>query len=80
MFLKRPVLRTLGLAYGMMFAQQFSGINAVIFYGETIFKQTGVDMDPLLQVVIFAVVQVFACVLSALLVDKVFRYFPVIQG
>ncbi|XP_076547027.1 hdc homolog, cell cycle regulator isoform X1 [Osmia lignaria lignaria] len=74
-FLKKPVLKTLGLAYGMMFAQQFSGINAVIFYGETIFKQTGVEMDSLLQVVIFAVVQVFACVVSALLVDKLGRKF-----
>ncbi|XP_076395278.1 hdc homolog, cell cycle regulator isoform X6 [Megachile rotundata] len=77
-FLKKPVLKTMGVAYGMMFAQQFSGINAVIFYAETIFKQTGVDMDSLLQMVIFAVVQVIACVVSASLIDKLGRRFLMI--
>ncbi|XP_076295213.1 facilitated trehalose transporter Tret1-like [Lasioglossum baleicum] len=68
-----PMLRTMAVAFGLMFAQQFSGINAIIFYGETIFKQTGVEMDSLLQMVIFAVVQVFACVVSAVLIDQVGR-------
>lgn len=70
-FLKKPVLRTMAVAYGLMFAQQFSGINAIIFYCETIFRQTGVDLDSLLQMVIFAVVQVIACVASASLIDQV---------
>lgn len=70
-FLKKPVLKTMGVAYGLMFAQQFSGINAIIFYCETIFRQTGVDMDPLLQMLIFAVVQVIACAISASLIDQV---------
>ncbi|XP_076650444.1 facilitated trehalose transporter Tret1-like [Halictus rubicundus] len=70
---KPPLLRTMAVALGLMFAQQFSGINAIIFYGETIFKQTGVEMDSLLQVVIFAVVQVIACVISAALIDQLGR-------
>ncbi|XP_033362154.1 facilitated trehalose transporter Tret1-like [Bombus vosnesenskii] len=72
-FLKKPVLKTMGVAYGLMFAQQFSGINAIIFYCETIFRQTGVDMDPLLQMLIFAVVQVIACAISASLIDQLGR-------
>ncbi|XP_043600180.1 facilitated trehalose transporter Tret1-like [Bombus pyrosoma] len=72
-FLKRPVLKTMGVAYGLMFAQQFSGINAIIFYCETIFRQTGVNMDPLLQMLIFAVVQVIACAISASLIDQLGR-------
>ncbi|KAK1122886.1 hypothetical protein K0M31_009331 [Melipona bicolor] len=72
-FLRRPVLKTLGVAYGIMLAQQLSGINAIIFYCETIFKQTGVDLDPLLQMVIVAVVQVIACCVSASLIDQLGR-------
>ena len=70
-FLRKPVLKTLGVAYGIMLAQQLSGINAIIFYCETIFKQTGVDLDPLLQMVVVAVVQVIACSISASLIDQV---------
>ncbi|XP_078032540.1 facilitated trehalose transporter Tret1-like [Augochlora pura] len=73
--MKPPLLKTMLVALGMMFSQQFSGINAIIFYGETIFKQTGVDMDSLLQVVIFAVVQVISCVIAASLIDQLGRKF-----
>lgn len=69
--MKKAVLKTLGIAYGLMFAQQFSGINAIIFYSETIFKLTGVDLDPLMQMVVFAVVQVIACIIAAALIDQV---------
>ncbi|XP_017761202.1 PREDICTED: facilitated trehalose transporter Tret1-2 homolog isoform X2 [Eufriesea mexicana] len=72
-FLRRPVLWTMAVAYGLMFAQQFSGINAIVFYCQTIFRQTGVEMDSLLQMVIFAVVQVIACVASASLIDQLGR-------
>nr|XP_033340644.1 facilitated trehalose transporter Tret1-2 homolog [Megalopta genalis] len=73
--MKPPMLKTMLVSLGLMFAQQFSGINAIIFYGETIFKQTGVEMDSLLQMVIFAVVQVTSCVISASLIDQLGRKF-----
>ncbi|KYQ52114.1 Facilitated trehalose transporter Tret1-2 like protein, partial [Trachymyrmex zeteki] len=69
-FMRKPVLKTLAVAYGLMFAQQFSGINAIIFYGFTILEATGVGMESQLELVIFGVVQVVACVAAALLVDK----------
>ncbi|CAK9824624.1 Facilitated trehalose transporter Tret1 [Anthophora retusa] len=72
-FMKKPVLKTMGVAFGLMYAQQFSGINAIVFYCESIFKQTGVDMDPLLQMVIVAIVQVIACIASAILIDQLGR-------
>ncbi|XP_076164889.1 hdc homolog, cell cycle regulator isoform X2 [Ptiloglossa arizonensis] len=72
-FLNKPVMKVMMLAYGLMISQQLSGINAIIFYAETLFKQTGVDLDSMLQMVIFAVFQVFACVASALLIDQVGR-------
>lgn len=71
LFLEKPTLRTLIVAFGLMLAQQFSGINAVIFYAETIFMQTGVKMNPLVQMLIFAVVQVISCTAAAALIDKV---------
>lgn len=70
-FTNTPVLKTLAVAYGLMFAQQFSGINAIIFYGVTILESTGVGMESLIELVIFGVVQVVACAAAALLIDKV---------
>lgn len=70
-FMRKPVLKTLAVAYGLMFVQQFSGINAMIFYGLTILESTGVGMESQLELVIFGVVQVVACVAAALLIDKV---------
>lgn len=69
--MNRPMLKTLSVAYVLMFAQQFSGINAIIFYGVTILEATGVGMESLVELVIFAVVQLVACVASAMLIDKV---------
>lgn len=72
------VMKTMAVAYGLMFAQQFSGINAMIFYGVTILESTGVGMEALVELVIFAVVQVIACVAAALLIDKVnFNRLPI---
>lgn len=70
-FMKKPVIKTMAVAYGLMFAQQFSGINAMIFYGVTILESTGVGMESLVELVIFGIVQVIACVASVLLIDKV---------
>ncbi|TGZ45746.1 Facilitated trehalose transporter Tret1-2-like protein [Temnothorax longispinosus] len=70
-FTSKPVLKTLAVAYGLMFTQQFSGINAIIFYGLTILESTGVGMESQLELVIFGVVQVVACVAAALLIDQV---------
>ncbi|XP_012063528.1 PREDICTED: facilitated trehalose transporter Tret1-like [Atta cephalotes] len=72
-FMKLPLLKTLGVAYGLMFFQQFSGINAIIFYGYSILEATGVGMDSQLELVILGSVQVVACVAAALLVDKLGR-------
>ncbi|XP_020288974.1 facilitated trehalose transporter Tret1-2 homolog isoform X2 [Pseudomyrmex gracilis] len=72
-FVNKPMLKTLAVAYVLMFAQQFSGINAIIFYGVTILEATGVGMESLIELVIFAVVQLVACVASALLIDKLGR-------
>ncbi|XP_011700495.1 PREDICTED: facilitated trehalose transporter Tret1-2 homolog isoform X2 [Wasmannia auropunctata] len=72
-FMRKPVLKTLGVAYGLMFAQQLSGINAIIFYGFTILEATGVGLESQVELVIFGSVQVVACVAATLLIDKLGR-------
>ena len=45
--LTRPVYRRPFLiAMGLMFFQQFNGINAIVFYTQKIFDQTGTSLDP----------------------------------
>ncbi|KAG5311580.1 TRE12 protein, partial [Acromyrmex insinuator] len=72
-FVRMPMLKTLCVAYGLMFVQQFSGINAIIFYGFTIFEATSVGMASQVELVIFGTVQVVACVAATLLIDKLGR-------
>ena len=75
-FLQKPMLKMIAVVFGLVSALQFSGINVIIFYAETIFKETGTGMDPEVQMVIFAVSQVVACAIAALLVDKVVTRSP----
>lgn len=61
------------LVLGLMFFQQFSGINAAIFYSSQIFKDAGLS-DPTM-VTIFAVglVQIFSTLASVILTDLLGR-------
>lgn len=56
---KSPVTRKAMVAsFGMMFFQQASGVNAVIFYTVMIFKASGSSMAPDLASIVVALVQV----------------------
>lgn len=66
-------LRSAFIAIGLMFFQQMSGINAVIFYSNTIFKDSGSDLDPGVSTIIVGVIQVVATFVSSLVVDKLGR-------
>ena len=57
----------------LMFFQQFSGINAVLFYLTDIFIKAGTDIDPGLSATIVALVQVVACLGAVLVVEKMGR-------
>lgn len=57
--LKKSATRRAALiSFGLMFFQQASGINAVIFYTADIFEASGVDMDPQLATIIVGIMQV----------------------
>lgn len=67
----RPFILTLML----MFFQQFSGINAAIFYSSTIFKDAGYSgsKGALISALAVGITQIIATSLSVLLVDRLGR-------
>ena len=73
-FRHRAVFIPFTLVLMLMFFQQFSGINAVIFYASDVFKQAGFkDNVNLVSAISIGVVQVIATLLSVMLVDKLGR-------
>lgn len=61
------------LALGLMFFQQFSGINAVMFYATDIFSDSGSSIEPKYATIIIGVAQVIATIVGSLLVDRLGR-------
>lgn len=61
------------LSIALMFFQQFSGVNAVMFYTVDIFKSSKVALDPVLATIIVNFVQVVATVISSILMDRAGR-------
>lgn len=57
----------------LMFFQQFSGINAVIFFAEVIFKAAGSSLEPKYSSIIIGVVQVLMTFVAAILVERAGR-------
>lgn len=64
----------------LMFFQQFSGINAVIFYTVSIFKSAGSTMDPAVCSIVVGVVQVVMTLVSSVLIDKAGRRILLLQS
>lgn len=63
-----------------MLFQQFSGINAVIFYAQSIFEAAGSTLEPAICTIIVGVVQVVMTVASALLIEKAGRRILLLQS
>ncbi|XP_013165614.1 PREDICTED: facilitated trehalose transporter Tret1 [Papilio xuthus] len=61
------------ISCALVFFQQFSGINAVLFYMNTIFKAAGSDLDPSIATIIIGAVQVVASMITPLVVDRLGR-------
>ena len=58
-FSKAVYLKPFGICLGIMFLQQFSGINEVLFYLQDIFKDAGSDLDAGLSGSIVTLMQVY---------------------
>jgi len=66
-------LRPTIILMALMLFQQFSGINAVIFYTQKIFESAKSEMDPLDASILVAGVQVIATLAAVFVVDRLGR-------
>ncbi|KAH8372199.1 hypothetical protein KR093_010563 [Drosophila rubida] len=72
--LTRPVtIKAMSISLGLMFFQQVSGINAVIFYSAGIFKEAKTGIDAGMSTILIGVMQVVATFVSTMVVDKLGR-------
>lgn len=71
--LRRNNLKPLSISLGLMFFQQFSGINAVIFYAEKIFILAKSTLESSLCVIIIGVVNFMATFIATFLIDRLGR-------
>ncbi|GIZ05095.1 facilitated trehalose transporter Tret1 [Caerostris extrusa] len=72
--LKAPtVLKPFMLSILLMFFQQFSGVNAVLFYTANIFESAHSSLDSITATIYVNIVQVIATLISSLLMDRAGR-------
>lgn len=76
----RANVMALIISLSLMMFQQLSGINAVIFYTNSIFKSAGSTMDENLCSIVVGVVQVLMTFVSALLIDRAGRRILLLQS
>lgn len=70
---KPHIMRPLLISLGLMFFQQFSGVNAVLFNLGLIFKSAGSSLSSETSSIIIGVVQVVATLIASILMDKAGR-------
>lgn len=70
---KKATKKAFLISFGLMFFQQFSGINAIIFFTSKIFKAAGAALDPKEASIIVGVMQVVATLTSTLVIDRLGR-------
>ncbi|CAL4174098.1 unnamed protein product, partial [Meganyctiphanes norvegica] len=70
---KPHIMRPLFISLALMFFQQFSGINAVLFNLGIIFESSGSSMSSEVSSIIIGVVQVVSTFVACLLMDKAGR-------
>lgn len=69
----REFYKPFALALALMFFQQFSGINAVLFYQDSIFATAMPDANELLNIIYVCLAQLVATVAGSMLVDRLGR-------
>lgn len=69
----KATVKALVIGYGLMFFQQLSGVNAVIFYASNIFKKAGSTLPPNVDAIIVGGIQVVATLMSTMVVDNIGR-------
>lgn len=67
-YLIKPLL----ISMALMFFQQFSGINAIVFYSASVFQDAGSSLDSFISSIIIGIVQMVFTMISVLLVSIFF--------
>ncbi|XP_018564832.1 facilitated trehalose transporter Tret1-2 homolog [Anoplophora glabripennis] len=70
MFGSKGATKAFIIAVGLLIFQQFSGINAVLFYSQTIFKEVGTTLDPDICSIIVGAVQFLSSLVTPLVIDR----------
>ncbi len=65
---KKPVMKPFGISLGIMFFQQSTGINAMVFYTVSIFQTAGSSIESRYATIIVGAVHLIFCVASGFLV------------
>lgn len=71
--ISRKYLKSISISLGLMFFQQLSGINAVIFYTVDIFKMSGSAVDEHLSTIIVGLVNFISTFIATALIDRAGR-------
>ncbi|CAH1174136.1 unnamed protein product [Phaedon cochleariae] len=66
-------IRSFLVAVGLLIFQPFTGICAVLMYGQTIFYMTGSTLEPAICAIILGLVQFFSSLSTPVLADKLGR-------
>lgn len=70
---RRSTKKALFISLGLMFFQQMSGINAVIFFTKKIFDAADTGIDSGIATIIVGIMQVISVFVSSIIVDKLGR-------
>ncbi|KAK4875277.1 hypothetical protein RN001_011699 [Aquatica leii] len=73
LYANKAVIKAMVIALALMFFQQLSGINAVLFNALEIFQQSGTTLSPNVCTIISGAVQVIATYVATVLIDKAGR-------
>lgn len=68
--MKGSILKPFGISLAIMFFQQFTGINAVIYYTVSIFESAGSSIEARYATIICGAVQLAFTILSGSLVTQ----------
>ncbi|XP_064543960.1 facilitated trehalose transporter Tret1-2 homolog [Drosophila montana] len=72
--LRRPItLKGIGIAVIMQALQQWTGINAIMFYSTSIFEDVGADLSGRICTILIGATQVIMTLVATLIIDKAGR-------
>ncbi|XP_068145792.1 facilitated trehalose transporter Tret1-2 homolog [Drosophila tropicalis] len=69
----KTILKEFFISITLMFYQQFSGINAIVFYSTQIFESANADISPNICTILLGIIMVMSTVVAISLIDRVGR-------